>query len=78
MNNFQTCPSQWIKSRSQVRLPRKFIMRRIQINLPFSVHCIITNLKIGNIDTDLHKVTKNSETQLIDGHIEKNSSTLKL
>lgn len=78
MNNFQTCPSQWIKSRSQVRLPRKFIMHRIQINLPFSVHCIITNLKIGNIDTDLHKVTKNSETQLIDGHIEKNSSTLQL
>ena len=39
-------------------------MHRIQINLPFSVHCIITNLKIGNIDTDLQKVKrkKNSET----------------
>ena len=55
-------------------------MHRIQINLPFSVHCIITNLKIGNIDTDLHKVRKKKfrNCQLIDGHIEKNSSTLKL
>ena len=44
-------------------------MHRIQINLPFSVHCIITNLKIGNIDTDLHKVKKKKKfrnCQLID------------